>query len=300
MQQHHQYVFITDRSFLRPTLISLWSLLRHTSSSPVIHFWGDQLTDDDWEAVDRIIEIRSDARLCRLDLSTAEMQNAIGPSASKHVTAATMARLFIPSKLTGRVLYVDGDTIITDDTSEIFYTDMRGNPIGAVRDIVMTKRHIRGDRSNASTRAKMKACSALIGKSAIGDYVNAGVLLIDTEAIRAQPDIHAAMKDISRASAWPYGDQDHINHVFSNRIHYLNPAWNASWGRVRRQQHFIALNNGYKSELERKRPAIIHFHGPDKPWKTPRYDFWSAKGRAVMEYRKDMSRYLQTFPNLAP
>lgn len=299
MKQLNQCIFITDHGFLRPTLLALWSLLRSTSKAPVIHFWGNNLTDSDWCEVERVMASSPDARLCRLDLGAAEMQNALGPEASKHVTAATMARLLIPSKLTGNVLYIDGDTLIVDDVSKVFETHMQGKMIGAVRDLVMMKRYIRGPRNSAETKMQMEATAKLIGKDCIGDYVNAGILLIDTDTIRSEPDVHVAMQDISTASTLPFADQDHLNHVFKNRIHYLNPAWNASWGRLGRQRHFTERNSGHASELKKQSAAILHFHGPNKPWKVPRRDFWTAKGRAVITYRMAMRKYLKAFPDLS-
>lgn len=299
MRHPVQCVFITDLNFLYPTLFSLWSLLRHTSTSTVIHFWGNGLTEKNWDDVSLVMETSPNAHLCRRDLSVKEMKGATGPDASKHVTASTMARLLIPDNLTGRVLYIDGDTVVKKDVSEIFDIDMGGRPIGAVRDFVMTKRHIRGDRNSEDTRKKMDICAKIIGKDSIGDYVNAGILIMDIEEILSLTDLHAAMSDISTASAWPYGDQDHLNHVFKDKIYYLNPAWNSSWGRTRRQRHFISLNKGFSSEIENEKTAIIHFHGPNKPWKVPRYDFWTSKGRSVISYRKEMLRYLKQFPHLA-
>jgi lipopolysaccharide biosynthesis glycosyltransferase len=296
-----QYVFITDSNFLRPTLLSLWSLLKNSSfSSPVVNFWGNQLTESDWVSVDRILATCPNAKLQKLDLDVNEMQGAAGPSASSHVTAATMARLLIPSKLGGRVLYVDGDTIVTSDLSEIFETDMKGFSIGAVRDIVMTKRYLRGSQNKEATLKKMEECAALIGKPTIGDYVNAGILLIDTDAIRDKPDVQLKMEDIAHASTLPYGDQDHLNHVFRDNFYYLHPAWNASWGRVKEQKELIFRNEGYPSELGDTEAKIIHFHGPKKPWIVSRLDFWTAKGRAVMSYRKEMRRYAKLFPDLVP
>tara|TARA_R100000935_G_scaffold41300_1_gene62985 strand:- start:1580 stop:2485 length:906 start_codon:yes stop_codon:yes gene_type:complete len=295
-----QYAFITDRSFLHPTLFSLWSLLKNSSfSSPIIHFWGSQLTETDWASVDLIMATCPNAILKKIDLDDNEMRDAAGPSASTHVTAATMARLFIPRKLEGRVLYIDGDTIVTSDLSDAFETDMKGYSIGAVRDIVMTKRYLRGNQNKEATLKKMEECVSLIGKSTIGDYVNAGVLLIDTDMIRSQPDLISRMENIAHASNLPYGDQDHLNHIFTDQIYYLNAAWNASWGRVKEQRELTYKNKGYRSELEDRNAKIIHFHGPKKPWLVSRVDFWTAKGRAVMSYRREMRRYAKLFPEMA-
>jgi len=49
-----QIAFVTDRGFLKPTLVAMWGVLRHLSVPGIIHFWGDGLRDEDWEAVHRV------------------------------------------------------------------------------------------------------------------------------------------------------------------------------------------------------------------------------------------------------
>lgn len=46
-----QVVLVTDKGFLKPTLFTLWSLLRHLTVPAIVHFWGDNLTERDWVEV---------------------------------------------------------------------------------------------------------------------------------------------------------------------------------------------------------------------------------------------------------
>jgi lipopolysaccharide biosynthesis glycosyltransferase len=46
--------------------------------------------------------------------------------------------LIIPSKLTGRVLYLDGDVRVSADLSPLFKVDMQGQPLAAARDYVIS------------------------------------------------------------------------------------------------------------------------------------------------------------------
>lgn len=291
--------FVTDPNLLGPTLVSLWSLLKHVSRASEIHFWGNGLSESDWTAVGHVMATRPDSALHRLDLSQTEMEGAIGPSASQYVSAATMGRLLIPRKLSGRVLYIDGDTIINGDVSPLFDLDMKHMPIGAVRDLGKIRIAARGDRGNPKIQDEAAYCKNLLGKEAVGDYVNAGVLLLDTDGIRSNPKLHSSMEDIRQASTYPLGDQDHLNRVFCDRILYLNPAWNASWGRSSRQRSLARKIGGNAGETLALAPVIIHFHGPKKPWQKARPDLWSARGRANFHYRRRMRKFLKDFPDIS-
>lgn len=292
-----QIVYVTDRGLIRPTLISAWSLLRHISVAPDIHIWGDGLTEDDWSGVARVIASHPDAKLHRLDLGADDMAGA--RRLSDHISAAAMGRLHIPAKLGGRVLYIDGDTIVTGDVAPLFDIDMRGQPLAAVRDYVVAKWQARGDLDKPRIRPRVAELRRLMGDD-ISGYFNSGVLLLDCDAIRAEPALLAAMGDVARASACPWGDQDHLNNVFAGRVHHLNAAWNDSWGRTPRQRRFSAAIGGTGDETAKRPSAIVHFHGPKKPWKAPRRDLWSQRARAAWRYRRDMADFLKAFPDLQP
>ena len=56
-----------------------------------------------------------------------------------HFSAATYARLFIPSLFSNfeKVLFIDADTIVESDVAELVHIDMKNNLVAAVKDIVM-------------------------------------------------------------------------------------------------------------------------------------------------------------------
>lgn len=292
-----QFVLVTDRGLLQPTLFVARGILKHLSGPGVLHFWGDGLSEADWEAVRRIATTNPAVRLECLALKPEDLAGATSPT--EHISAAAMGRLFIASRIDGRVLYIDGDTRVTADLSPLFTLDLEGKPIGAVRDYVVSKwcaRGIASDRNNAPRIAEIRK---LMGQNDISGYFNSGVLLIDTAAVRARPDLAQAMQDIVRASACPWGDQDHLNNVFRGEVHLMNPCWNASWSRTAEHRGFIRKLGGSPEELASLPDAIVHFHGPKKPWKAPRKDFWSRRARAVMAYRRELRGYSAEFPDLA-
>lgn len=293
-----QIVFVTDHGFLKPTLVAMWGVLRHLSVPSIIHFWGDGLSEQDWEAVHRVASTNPSVTLNSLSLTSADLEGAKGPTA--YISAASMGRLYIPARISGRVLYIDGDTQVVGDVAPLFGLDLKGCPIGAVRDCVVAKWSSRSLKVREKCLPRVRELQELMQQSDISRYFNSGVLLLDTDAIRAEPELHQAMQDLVRASACPLGDQDHLNNVFRDRVHLLNPAYNSSWSRAARQRRHIARLGGDVEESKSVPDIIVHFHGPEKPWKRPRRDLWKHRARAVWRYRREMQQYVQSYPDLAP
>lgn len=282
--------FVTDRGLLEPTLVSMWSLLRHLSRPCEMHFWGDGLNDAEWDQVAQVAAIHPQSRLCPRRIDPADLAGCKSPAA--HISAAAMGRLFIPRHLDGRVLYIDGDTLVNGDVAPLFDTPLDGNCLGAVRDYVTADWASEG-QGKPGHRKRLADIAAHVQPR---NYFNSGVLLLDCDAIRAEDALLRRTEDVLAASATEWGDQDHLNFIFQNRVAFLNPAYNSSWGRSDRQRRFSMSFGAARTETARLPDVIVHFHGPRKPWKKPRYDLWSRRARAVMAYRRQMRRFRQRFP----
>ncbi|TQS70284.1 lipopolysaccharide 3-alpha-galactosyltransferase [Rhodobacteraceae bacterium] len=291
-----RFVFVTDHGLFKPTLVSAWGVLRHLRGPGELHFWGDGLSENEWADVARVAAINPSVTLHPLSLQGADLDGAKGPCG--HISGASMGRLHIPSKLTGRVLYMDGDTCVTADLSPLFAKEQMTQPIAAVRDFVVAKWCARGIDSRARCASRVAELRALMQQDDLSAYFNSGVLLLDTDAIRAEPALLHQMQDVHAASACPWGDQDHLNRVFVNRVQLLNPAYNASWGRTDRQRKFARKLGAGEGETAPLANAIWHFHGPNKPWHKPRYDLWRQRARSVWQYRREWAAFKSTFPNL--
>ena len=293
---HARIVFVTDQGMLRPTLFALWTVLQHFKGQADIHVWGDGLTAADWQAVAQVCKGYPDITLHPLDLSPEDMAGA--GAVGDYISAATMGRLIIPRKLSGRVLYLDGDVRVTADLSPLFAIDMQGHPVAAVRDYVVSSQLAKGVAPGHRNEARLTELTRSMGQAAVSSYFNSGVLLMNVDAISAAPALSQAMQDLERASMCTWGDQDHLNIVFSGRVCLLDPAYNASWTRTAKQRAFIEKLGPAPGELAPIPDAIIHFHGSRKPWKKARRDLWSRRARAVFAYRRAQARFVRAYPDL--
>lgn len=292
-----QIVYVSDHRFLKPTALSIWSLLTNLKGQADLHVWGDNLSDADWQGIRRIAAINTNVTLHELDISTGFLEGAHGPV--DYIPAATMGRLYIPRDLSGYVLYVDGDTLVTGDVGKLFELDLGDAYAGAVRDYTIL--HWLADKPDRPDRAsRLAEVAGLLSPAPARDYVNAGIMLFNCDQIRQSPDLLEQVQDVVAASNETHGDQDHLNRLFRGRIKHLDVSWNSSWCRERRHKSFFRKLGIPADELSPGNRRIVHYHGPEKPWRIPRRDFWTNRGRATILYRRQLARFAQDFPDLAP
>lgn len=147
------------------------------------------------------------------------------------------------------ILYIDCDTIISGEITELEKIDFRGNIALGVKDCI----------SGAYKRN--------IGLNEDSPYINAGVILFDVNRLRRvdiAEKIEAYMKRYMKLIN--YADQDILNGIFMGRIGELDPKYNVmtidivhSYNEI---QQLRKPSNFYsEDELRRAKmnPAIIHY-----------------------------------------
>lgn len=287
--------YVADRDFLKPTLVSVWSLLQHLTGPAELHLWGVGFDARDWADVEEVLAASPWVTLLRRDLGPGALDGAHGPK--DYISAATMGRLLIPRLIGGHVLYIDGDTLVTGDVGRLFSLDLGTAFAGVVRDYHVSHWLAEGAAEGDPRLAEIRR---FMHPAPVADYFNAGVLLLNCDALRARPDLLSRIEDVAAASACTHGDQDHLNALFAANVVQLDPTWNASWGRVRRHRRLLARLGLPTAGLMPGRTAILHYHGPQKPWRDRRRDLWSSRGRATLTYRRALRRFLREHPRLGP
>lgn len=212
--------YAADDNFSMLTGVSMLSVLQSMQKYPVHFFVLDGgISQKNRELLLQIAE-QGRAKIDFLDIEdqmariSAAGQKAWGDFPS-HVT---WARLFLPELLPAeidRILYLDGDTVVTGDLSELYYTELQGNTIAAVEDCV---------------NAKYKAA---LGLPEQARYINAGIVLFDLTAWRTSGP-KDWMEDLLRTDkVYAMADQDVLNLMFRDRIRFLPLKYNYStWFRV--------------------------------------------------------------------
>ena len=281
--------FVSDPGMVLPSLRALDAALRHAPGGLDVLMLGVNLTPQMWGWVDQVAARHPHARVRSEVMPEAWLHGADSPQS--FITSTSLGRMFVPRLTTGRVLYLDGDIMVTGDLSAAANLDMKGHPLAGVRDFSVLKW-----MSQRKPHAALQRQTAVMPTGAdMSDYVNAGVLLMDVDAIRAVPGLIEQMEDVEAVKGYPAFDQDRINAIFQNRITHLDPVWNASWGRVGLQRKHQA---GLSLQGAQSRPLIVHFHGPHKPWKKLRLSSLSRNARAVWQYRRDMAAFHRRYADI--
>lgn len=163
-------------------------------------------------------------------------------------------RLFIPALFPeyDKAIYLDSDIVVPGDISRLWNEKLGGKLIGACADYSI--QHI---------APFMRYIDSYVGVDH-RNYVNSGVLLLDMRRLR-EVDLAGQFLRWMRKYAFETvaPDQDYLNALCWNAIHYLDPVWDAM-----PSDHIRSLDN----------PQIIHFNLDSKPWlnESVPYDelFW--------------------------
>lgn len=176
------------------------------------------------------------------------------------IAVSSYARLFLPSILPTdikKIIYVDCDTVIADDISGLWNTELQDNYIAGVLDTLPNKE----SKTN-------------IGLPATAPYINAGVLLINLELWRRdQLEQEFIQFLLNHDGHVHHHDQGIINGVCKGKVKIVHPRYNCTSNYYSHPFWLLQKTNSpFYTEKEymqaRNSPAIIHFTEGfyNRPW----------------------------------
>ena len=272
----------TDGAMFEPALVTLASACHATSRRVVAHFIGQGLLSRQVERLHALCDMLGADVLCH---ELTEDMLAGGRQRDPNIALVTLARMYLPELVQGRVIYLDCDMLIRGDLSVLQDLDLGNTLIAAVRDFWVLHRvqkHGDADQRLSEHREVMQG-------RPVTEYFNAGLLVMDCEAIRAEPGLARAMLDFAAASRHRLLDQDRLNQLFRGRVTFLGPEWNEIWGRSALRRRVLAQLRGLSPGAARAQ--VLHYTGPHKPWKRMGLSM-IFRGRlpAVLRYRLARAR----------
>lgn len=186
--------------------------------------------------------------------------------AAEHLTINSYAKIFALSDLFreyDRILSLDSDILVQKDISGLFFENLQGKPIAAVKDTylpVSIKRNFHADK-----RLNYKPVKLCYDGTGIDtdDYFNAGVILYDLKECRRRKFFERTIEVCNQNPLLVYMEQDVLNMVFRNEWRKLGLDWNgmSSYSIVPKPGDFP---EDYEERV--KNAAIVHFLGGNKPW----------------------------------
>ena len=260
-----QIVLGSDDRYALPLAVSVHSALRRikpaVQAKLIIVDAG--LTAESRKRIDRVIRnARPNTEVQWIKPDTNELE---GMRTTHWGSPASYLPLLIPAMIEddGHVLYLDSDLLIFHDLTDLWNLRINNkpSPVHAVLDYGF---HFLGEA------LKGDACARL-GLDAQAPYFNSGVLLIDLGVWRARKIAEKALHFArDHPEVMRFTDQDALNAVIQGDWTELDLGWNVLVGSVDRLVDRTASSAADRVQERNSLlafPKILHFSGPQKPWK---------------------------------
>ena len=248
--------YMTDTKYLPYMMVSINSAIKnkHPASQYHIHVISQDLDAEDIHHLQSMSKEN-----VKIDIYPSQEQaldyNRLGRFESFKVS---LQKIFIADYLPylDKVLYLDADTLIQDDLSELYATDISGQYVAAVKDGLMYQfpEHIK--EVNLSNK---------------NFYFNSGVMLLNLAKIRKDDIIRSAVIYFNTHNE-VFGDQDVLNVVFGKAVKSLSYKYNCN-SVFFEEKDAKFLSNFFQESVPQTprevydRAIILYFAG-HKPW-TP-------------------------------
>lgn len=188
-----------------------------------------------------------------------------------YYTGATYYRIFIANMFPqyDKALYLDGDTVILGDISQLYGIELHDNLVGAVTDAVV------------SGNAVFRRYTSEVLDIQANKYFNAGVLLMNLKKFRTDGFYNQFRALLSEYKFSVAQDQDYLNVICKDKVKFIPYCWNT-----------MPIDSESKKE-----PFIIHYNLTLKPWHYAdvpyaKY-FWSYAKQS--DYYADIRREFGNF-----
>jgi len=168
-----------------------------------------------------------------------------------------------------RLLYIDPDTLIMDDLTPLAEIDLGASPIAGVPSIATpTIGSPLGIRDAEN-----------LGLDPTAPYISAGVLLMDRRHWLSGPYRDRLWSYAQSRPKISMADQECLNYALAGDWHRIHLRWNMETGlREPMGLHRYMMARYYdRTEITEalSDPAIIHYNGPQKPWRSESSDPWT-------------------------
>jgi len=255
--------YSTDNKYMYPTLVSITSLCFNSGNNTFynIHMLLSPYFKEEYKQYFLSIE-KNYTEHCKINFIN--MGNKYeGKDTNEKITTATYYRLDLHNLLpdVDRVIYMDGDTAIFQDLSELIFLDMKGNYILGFLDCT----------TNALEVYNIK--NAVV--------ICAGVILMDLDALRKN-NISEKFNEFMQANLGKLyqHDQTTINYVCQGKISSLPPKygmWNfytfTDFLKLNLKQAPSIRYNKKELTLAYDKPGILHYTD-GKPFKHPHSKYY--------------------------
>lgn len=255
--------FCADKKYLPCTATTMASILANakSTSSIIFHIISDDISAEDIDILKGLSKIKP-CKIILHTISSSDFEQYKNMDFG-YMSIGSLYRFkiidYAPSD-TDKILYLDGDMIVTESLDELFATDLQNYIAGAVEE--------KGAFQAQNLQLKSK------------QYFNAGMLLINLNELRNYDLLQRAAEYYTENKDKIVShDQDILNGLWDTKIKFLDQKYNVP--------SFVK---------KFKNPSIIHYTGfVKKPWhaycRHPQKNEW-LKYSQMTPYKKTAMQLL--------
>lgn len=263
----------TDENLVEHIGTLLYSIDVNTSSFVDVYIMYYNLSEKSLDELARLNDIFATVKVHMIRVSDKQQEKLSKISLATDLPITSCYRFILADLLPNqdRIIYLDIDTLVLGDLTELWKTDLEGSFIGVARDAILYE--------------DMDINQKFVFEKEV--YFNSGVLLVDLNLFRKYEVGNKLVKfAIDTTKYCKYGDQDVLNYYFMGALKVLDFMWNCG----------KSLIDENESKIK-----IIHFYGPEKPWhNNGTYSFYVRENIINMEhiYKLYQYRFLQKSKNV--
>ena len=234
--------YACDDAFVKYTIVSIKSLIENASKE---NFYKVYILNTGISC--RMKEEAEELSCENLEVNFVDIRGQVEKT-SKHLplrdyySKTTYFRLYIADLYPqyDKAIYIDSDTVVLGDVSELYNVDIGNNYVGACNEQVMVQTEVYGnyvEKVMGIDRNK---------------FFNAGVLLLNCKALRENKVLEQFLSLLHVYSFVVTQDEDYLNVICKDKVYWLSPAWNTEvYGKLPVNEEDI---------------KIIHYIMVSKPW----------------------------------
>ena len=238
-------VFATNDKYLPYLSVSLQSLIENSSEERFYDVYIFHTSLSELNQIKICNMSTNNVHVRTVDMNV--MVNDLPLYERSHFSVEMYYRILISEILWqyNKVLYLDCDIAIQADVAELFDTDLNGNILAVVRNLLDV------DMYKYVTNV-LKMEEEL--------YFNSGILVIDTNLFKENDTKNKCFEILGEYKNLVCPDQDILNISCKNKCLYLDEIWN-----------FQSGNHSYTTKFKYEKLSdikIIHYTTGQKPWNT--------------------------------
>ncbi|MBQ7906493.1 MAG: 1-acyl-sn-glycerol-3-phosphate acyltransferase [Clostridia bacterium] len=161
-----------------------------------------------------------------------------------YYSKTTYYRLFISEMFPeyDKAIYIDSDTIVQGDISELYNTDIGDFYLGGCREQAMEQVDVYGTY-----------CEEVVGVSRHA-FFNAGMMLINARQFRDKHVLDSFINYLGEYDFIVTQDEDYLNLICKDHVYWLDQKWNTE------------LTDGLEYPYDYREANILHYIMVNKPW----------------------------------